>query len=850
MPLLLSLAWRNSASRRERSLLSVLAIALGVGLILGTQLISLALQQQLSQSAAALIGHADAEVFAFSEQGFGQPMVDVISKLPEVKVAAPLVTKRLAGEVGGRQQTFQMLGIDPATEAQLHPLVVAQGKMFSATDKAAVLLDEKWAGEHGLKVGDSITLFTALGPDKYAVRGLLKNSAFVQSAFGPVVFVPLQTAQKAFRLGAKVTQVSVALKASCAGSYAACSYNPFRDNLRQKATDEYSVQDNRAFIGGQRDAFAEIAPALAFFSLLALGIGLFLIYNNLAVTVLERRREIGLLRAAGATTSWIRNLFLVQAGMLGLFGTVLGVGAGILLAAGLIWYLRGSAGQADLRFVFDPGQTFFIAIWGILATLLCALLPAVRAMSVAPLEAIRPQSLYAIERSRHRTTVLGVVALLACGGLFALMVRGDSSDPALIGARLLLAGIGMVLLFVGVMAVTPVLIRPMTAVLARPFKLLAPGETALARNALIRRPNRSALTIAGLLVSTALVVAVAGLTEGSLGAGTDWVNSLFVSDHLVVSPVHQTEQIRQEIAKVDGVRSTSEIGFFSLRAGDRALSLAAIDPLDYATRGRMQFVPGTAPGAFTDIENSRALVISQRLSDSRKLQVGDHLVLTSARGDLSYRVAAIVNHTLPSPGGDETALVSLSNARLDFGVDGFNILQVIPAPGVDGSGFTSRLQLAAARYGMQSQSVADVRAGVRTGVDSLLLLLTGIGLVGVILGLMSVVTTILLNISESSRELGLLRAVGATRGQVRGIILTQSGLFGLCGAVLGAGIGLVLVEVMVRAASSQGFRPGYSAPWPVIVAVIVVALGGSLLAVVLPARRAASASVIASLRYE
>src|ERR1700730_10932896 len=117
-----------------------------------------------------------------------------------------------------------------------------------------------------------------------------------------------------------------------------------------------------------------MAPGLAFFSLLALGIGLFLIYNNLAVTVLERRREIGLLRAAGATTSWIRNLFLLQAGMLGLLGTVLGFGAGGLRAAGLIGYLRQSGGQADLRFVFDPEQAVVIGLWGILATLLCALL--------------------------------------------------------------------------------------------------------------------------------------------------------------------------------------------------------------------------------------------------------------------------------------------------------------------------------------------------------------------------------------------------------------------------------------------------------------------------------------------
>jgi putative ABC transport system permease protein len=849
MPLLLSLAWRNSASRRERSLFSILAVALGVGLIMGTQLINLSLGQQLSRAAADLVGRADAEVFAFSDQGFSQGMVDAIAKLPEVKVAAPVVTKRLSGAVGGHQQTFQMLGIDPAAEQQLHPLVLAQGEMLPAADRSAVLLDEKWAADHGVGVGATISLFTALGPDSYVVKGLLKNSAFAQSSFGPVVFVPLQTAQKAFRLGARVTQVSVGLKHTCAGDYSSCTYGPFRSDLRQKATEEYSVRDNRAFAAGQGNPYAEMAPVTAFFSLLAFGIGLFLIFNNLAVTVLERRREIGLLRAAGATPSWIRNLFLVQAGMLGLAGTVLGLGAGVVLAGALIRYLRQSGGQGDLRFVFDPGGAVLIGLWGVLAALLCGLLPAVRAMSVPPLEAIRPQSLFEIERSRRRTTVLGLLAYLVAGILLLLVFLGDSSDPSLSGARLLLAAAAMVMLLASTLALTPIIIRPLTAVLARPFGLFAPAETILARNALIRRPNRSALTVAGLLVSTAMVVAVAGLTQGALGAGEDWVNTLFVSEHLLVSPVHQGEQIRQEINKVGGVGTTSEISFFALRAGDRALSLAAIDPLDYATRGTLQFVPGTAPGAYTDIEESRAILISRRLADSRKLSIGDHLNLTSARGDLSYRIAAVVVHSLPSPSGDEAALISLGNARQDFGVEGFNILQVVPARGAD-PGFESKLSQAAARYGMQAETVSDVRAGVRTGVSSLLLLLIGIGLVGVILGLMSVVTTILLNISESTRELGLLRAVGATRGQVRRIILTQSGLFGLCGAVLGSVIGLVLVSVMTRAASSLGFQPGYSAPWRVIIAVVVVAFLGSLLAVALPARRAASASVVTALRYE
>jgi putative ABC transport system permease protein len=252
---------------------------------------------------------------------------------------------------------------------------------------------------------------------------------------------------------------------------------------------------------------------------------------------------------------------------------------------------------------------------------------------------------------------------------------------------------------------------------------------------------------------------------------------------------------------------------------------------------------------YSVLESSRSMFVSRRLAASRGYRVGEVVPLTTASGPVGYRVAAIVAHSLPSPGGDEAALISMANGRQDLGMTGFNILQVIPTANPP-SGFDLSLRDAATRYGMQLESLQDVRDGVRHGLDSLLLLLTGVGLVGVILGLLSVVETILLNISESSRELGLLRAVGATRGQVRGIILAQSGLFGFCGAVIGVLVGLALVAVMLRAGSSLGFEPGYQAPWQVILAVVAVAVVGSLLAVVVPARRASGASVVASLRYE
>ncbi|MFN2465844.1 MAG: FtsX-like permease family protein [Candidatus Dormibacteria bacterium] len=840
VPLLLSLAWRNSASRLQRSILTAVAVALGVGLILGTELSARALQRELRQSASNLAGNADAEVFAFSETGFGPEMVKVVSGLPEVGTVAPVVSKRVFGQAAGSSYTFQLLGVDPVAEQKLHPLNVASGSIFGAGEKGTVLLDEKWARAHNVGVGADVSLFTATGPDNFKVKGLLGDSSFVQSTFGPIALVPLSAAQKTFKLGARVTQISVGLTGS---------YPDFRRDLRLKATEEYTVRDNRAFFAANRNPYEEIQPVLVFFSVLALVIGLFLIYNNLAMSVLERRREIGLLRSAGATPGWVRSLFMTQALILGVAGSALGTVVGVGVAAALVQYLRSTSGQPGLSLVLDAVVILQVAALGLLATVVCAVVPAARASRVAPLEAIRPQQLFTVERNRRRTTALGVSVLVLAAVLIASGLASRPADPRLPASELAVVATGIVLLFGGLIAITPVLLAPLTRVLASPLRALAPAETLLARNALLRRPVRSALTVGGLLVSGALVVAVSGLSQGALDAGSSWVGSLFVSDQLLVSPVRQPDVVREDINKVKGIDATSPIAFFTLRAGSRALNLAAVDPLDYASHGRLEFAPGTPAGAYTQMEESRSILVSRRLAQLDGLHPGDAVPLTAANGILTYHVAAVVEHSLPAPGGEETAMISLANARQDFGVTGFNILQVIPSPGA-GAAFAADLDRTASRYGLQPEPVSSVQAGVRRGLDALLVLLTAVGLVGVVMGLVSVVQTILLNISESSREMALLRAVGATTDQVRGIILAQSGLLSLTGAIGGAAVGALLVAVMTRAGASLGFQPVYEVPWSVIGLVIVASVVGALLAVALPARRASRTSVVAAIRYE
>src|ERR1035437_8520638 len=226
-----------------------------------------------------------------------------------------------------------------------------------------------------------ISLFTASGPEDYVVKRLVNNSSFIQDGYGQVVFVTLDEAQQAFQLGAKVTQVSVGFK------YQACSdancpdnvFNKFRNNLKKVAIDDYSLRNNQTLVALQKDPFGEIEPLLLFFGMVPLLTGLLLIYNNMTVSIVERRRDIGLLRAAGATTGWVRNLFVYEFLILGIIGSIFGVLLGALAANLMVNYLRAELVQPGISLLMDPIDIVEAFTLGLATTVMSSLIPASQA---------------------------------------------------------------------------------------------------------------------------------------------------------------------------------------------------------------------------------------------------------------------------------------------------------------------------------------------------------------------------------------------------------------------------------------------------------------------------------------
>jgi putative ABC transport system permease protein len=718
--------------------------------------------------------------------------------------------------------------------------------MLVAGDHKNVLLDASWAGQHNLGINSKISLFTASGPEDYVVKGLVNNSSFIQDGYGQVVFVTLDEAQQAFQLGAKVTQVSVGFK------YQACSdancpdnvFNKFRNNLKKVAIDDYSLRNNQTLVALQKDPFGEIEPLLLFFGMVPLLTGLLLIYNNMTVSIVERRRDIGLLRAAGATTGWVRNLFVYEFLILGIIGSIFGVLLGALAANLMVNYLRAELVQPGISLLMDPIDIVEAFTLGLATTVMSSLIPASQASRLPPLRALRPQNIFTGELVQKRVTVVAVLELLiAIPLLFSPATQGFSQSA------LFMMGIGVLLLFVGTLALIPSLLGVLTSLWSKVLTPFIQGEAELAKNAILRRPSRSAPTIAGLAISSMLVVGVTGLSQGASLAGSRWVSGLFVSDQLMVSPVRQSEDLRQQIQQENGIASTSEISLFTTKSGNVALNVAAIDPMKYSQKTQFKFVSGDPKTAIAEIGTERAVLVPLRISSARKWKTGDVIDLETGTVLTSYKIAGIVEHTIPAIGSGETMMISLQNAKLDFGVTGFNILQIIPATNTPAN-FNTQLQLEAQKYGMQYETVQDIQSGVQKGLGGLLLFLTASGLVGVLLGLLAVINTIYLNISESRREFGLLRAVGMTRGQIKRMIFAQSFMLGASGALIGCLVGLGLIWILVQDSTTISFEPIYVIPWGIIAGLWIVLVGGSLLAGVIPARKASQESIISSLRYE
>jgi putative ABC transport system permease protein len=834
---MLRFSLRSLLARKLRLALSALAVVLGVAFVSGTFVLTDTLGRVFDDLFAGVNEGTAVTVRGVSALGEtsldSRPPVDagVVERVRAVEGVAEavgritgyaeLVVDGTAVGAGGAPT----LGVDIQPDSRLETLSLREGRAPSGDGEIAV--DKATADREGIAVGDRVQVAVRDGLVDVTVTGSVGFGAADSFGGATLAVFDLPTAQDRLGLPGTFSEVAVA------------ALDGVDDDVLARRVDAALPDTAEAVTGAQSGAetSAEIKEGLGFFTTallvfagISLFVGAFLIFNTFSMLVAQRARELALLRALGASRRQVTGSVLVEALVIGLVASIAGFVLGIGVAAGLE-ALLGAVGidlpQGDL--VLAPRTLVACLVVGLGVTAVAALVPARRAAKVAPVEAMRDSG-PAEERSLRRRGLAGTALLGA--GVGAL-------GAGLASGTLELVGLGAAVTFLGVATLSPLVARQVAGVLAAPFaRLGVPGR--LGRANAVRSPRRTSATAAALMVGLALVSAVSvlgaslkesvvGVVDRSLGADYVLTSSSFqgfapaVADRLRATP------------EIDGVLA---FRFAGAEVDGRRGAVSGVDP-DAAVRVLgLEVVDGDL-GAVED----GAIALSTDVADELGLGVGDRAEVTWARtGTSTLEVGALYepNQFLNEYAVSEQAVVDGTTSQLLGAV----LLTV-------DDGVSSDAARAAVERGVgdlptvQIEDRAEFVASQSAQVDQLLNAITVLLVLSVVIAVLGIVNTLALSVVERTRELGLLRAVGLQRRQLRRMIRIESVVIALYGALLGLVVGTAFGWALVRALEEQGVTE-FALPVGRLALVVVAAGLAGVLAAALPARRAARLDVLAA----
>ncbi|GAB2851023.1 FtsX-like permease family protein [Streptomyces deserti] len=712
---------------------------------------------------------------------------------------------------------------------------------------AEALIDSETADRRNVRVGDALTVIAAPGSFKVEVVGIVTFTTTNPGA--ALLFLDTPTAQ-AKLLGdpGAATGISVdaaddvtddQLKQRVAAALGANAYD-YRTAAEQAESDVEQL-------GGFLDIIKYVMLGFAGIAVL---VGVFLIVNTFSMLIAQRTRELGLLRALGADRRQVRRSVLTEALLLGLFGSTVGLAAGIGLAAGLI-ELMGLLGMNIKATEMVIGWATPVAAYlvGVGVTFVAAYLPARRAAGVSPMAALADAEVAGVGRPlRLRAVVGAVVGAAGAAALVGCVVSSQTSAAAS------LLGLGVVLTLIATVIAGPLLVRPVIRVLGGAFPALFGSVGRMSQRNALRNPRRTGATAAALMVGLALVggmsVASASMTESfdqqidkTLGADFVIQNSNFVP-----FPREVTDAVRDTEGVGLVVRSRFAPVAVRLPDGDRVKTTAAgYDPrLDDVAN--ITYARGDSAAALAD----GRLAMDRDFARDHGVRVGTVVPVEFQGGRRAELTVSALTDQESAEGFRQQGGLYFGLATLERYAPGGqdSVLYVNAAPGTDPDDLRAALDRTLDRYPqVQVRDLADYKDLVHDQIAVLLYLVYALLGLAIIIAVLGVVNTLALSVVERTREIGLLRAIGLARRQLRRMIRLESVVIAVFGAVLGLALGLVWGVCTQQVLALQGMT-ALAIPWGTIVAVVVGSAVVGVVAALLPALRASRMNVLAAIAHE
>ncbi len=852
---MLRATWRSLFARKLRLFLSAFAVILGVAFVSGSYVFTDTLGKAFTGLTSGAVGDVIVRPGTSAESGGGfgggtsgsrtvpASLVDQLAAVPGAERADGRVTSFgtfVVGKdgklIGGSGPPGIAVNYTAGPAANGTPVATLEGGRWPQAE-GEIVLDDSTAKKAGYLLGETVPIVTATEQPRLDAR-LVGTASFGGSTLvgASVVMFDTAQAQELFLQGDDAfSQIWVTAAPGTSQAQLLAAVQKVLPSDTQAATGDATAARAASRID---EALSFVTTFLLVFAGIALTVGAFLIVNTFSILVAQRSRELALLRAIGASRRQVARSVLLEAGVVGFVGSAVGVGLGVLLAIGIkTVFGRFGLDLSKNALVLEPRTVVVSLVVGVLVTLAAAYLPARRAGSVPPVAAMRDDVALAESGLRWRLTVGAVLLAAGIGGMTAGLL-GVGSEPTYV------LGAGAFGVLVGTALLSPVLGRPVLAGLGWVYRRGFGAVGLMAEQNTLRNPRRTAATASALMIGVSLVTMMAVLGASAKASLDKTLAEDIIADYVVSNPLGQpfSGTVANNIEQVPGVADVARVRAALLQVdGDRDFA-TAVDPAAITAVAR----PEVATGSLADLDATSAAV-STSFAEDKGLAVGSTITIGYAGEDTQVDVVATY------------VADSVLQSDVTMSLDGFDAIGVPPTdrtvyvvaqPGTDRVALAAGLDKVVADLPTVSvNDQAAFAAEQRQPIDRLLFIVYALLGLAVVIAVLGIVNTLALSVIERIREIGLLRAVGLSRRQLRTMLRLESVAIALLGAVLGVVVGLAFALALQRSLADDGLDV-LAIPGGQLVGFVLVAGLVGVLAALWPGRRAARLDVLRAISTE
>jgi len=835
-----------------RVVLTTLGIALGVAVFFAIRTANVALLDSLTVTVEKMAGKATLQVTG-GESGFPEQILDTVRATPGVQIAEPVIEVDVHTTYPG-EGNLLVLGVDTTGDSELRDYEFDKSQtqivdpLTYLAQPASILLSRTFADRHGLKIGDTLPLLTSNGKMQFTVQGIFKPVGIGAIFGGNIAVMDVYSAQVVFARGHKFDRMDVMNSPDV-------PIATVQQRLQAQLPAIYAVERPEARGQDLENAVVALRVGMQITSFIALLVGVYIIFNSFTIAVNQRWKEIGVLRAIGVEGHNVNRMFLFEALVMGVLGSCVGIAGGYSLAAGAAKVMGSVAGSiygvvaAPAHVHWQAGAALVALALGVVASLLGAWFPARAASHLDPI-----QALHNVE-TRGQESVLGWGRIAFGLALAAGSVLLIHFFPPRVGMLLPFAYAALGLL--GLTALLPIMVRGLARAL-RPLMDWAGGsEGALAVDSLIQAPRRSSATVGALMVGLMFVFATAAYIQSIRHVMDRWMNQMINSDLFVAtsttlrsSTYHFSEDLGEQITKIPGVKRAEDVRFSSIPFRGDSAAFVAIGMGDFMARAQGAIEDANQKTVGNILTSGQGVLTSRNFDTRWGLGVGDRLDLDTPTGPLELPIVGTVDDYRSEKG---TIFIDRALYKQRWKDDAVDFIDVDIEPGADPATVKQAIeQLTAGNMQAFVYTNVEFKKWVSGLVDQFFSLDYMQLVVAVLVAMIGIVNTLVISVSERRREIGIVRAIGALRSQVRKMVLLEAVAISIIGVIVGSFAGVLDTLFMTRTQSviAVGYTVPFYFPWVLILVTLPIVIAASLVAGWWPARNAVRMQVIEAIGGE